>query len=67
MFGVNKYIKSIINNIFYPMITGRAEGTGLGLAIAQSIVIQHQGLIECSSVAGQTVFSLFLPLINNDE
>ena len=34
----------------------------LGLAIAQNIISQHQGLIECESHPGHTVFSLFLPL-----
>lgn len=56
--------KDIVENIFYPMISGRPEGTGLGLAIAQSIVIQHQGLIKCTSKPGETVFSIFLPLDN---
>ncbi|WXL27920.1 nitrogen regulation protein NR(II) [Ectopseudomonas mendocina] len=48
--------------IFYPMVSGRAEGTGLGLAITQNIISQHQGLIECESHPGHTVFSVFLPL-----
>lgn len=48
--------------IFYPMVSGRPDGTGLGLAIAQNIISQHQGLIECESHPGHTVFSLFLPL-----
>ncbi|SDU31365.1 two-component system, NtrC family, nitrogen regulation sensor histidine kinase GlnL [Pseudomonas pohangensis] len=48
--------------IFYPMVSGRADGTGLGLAIAQNIISQHQGLIECESQPGNTVFSLYLPL-----
>lgn len=48
--------------IFYPMVTGRAEGTGLGLSISQSLVNQHNGLIECSSKPGRTVFTLLLPL-----
>lgn len=52
----------IAENIFYPMISGRPEGTGLGLAIAQSIVIQHEGLIKCTSKPGETIFSIFLPL-----
>ncbi|KAF0192246.1 MAG: two-component system NtrC family nitrogen regulation sensor histidine kinase GlnL [Gammaproteobacteria bacterium] len=52
----------MIENIFYPMVTGRADGTGLGLAIAQSLVNQHGGLIECSSTAGETTFTLLLPL-----
>ncbi|MGZ8153497.1 MAG: nitrogen regulation protein NR(II) [Methylovulum sp.] len=52
----------MINQMFYPMITGRAEGTGLGLSIAQSLINQHNGLIECSSEPGNTIFSIFLPL-----
>lgn len=48
--------------IFYPMVSGRADGTGLGLAITQNIISQHQGLIECESYPGHTVFSIFLPL-----
>lgn len=48
--------------IFYPMITGRAEGTGLGLSIAQSLINQHNGLIECESEPRHTVFSIYLPL-----
>jgi two-component system nitrogen regulation sensor histidine kinase GlnL len=54
-------------NIFYPMITSRAEGTGLGLPIAQSIVNQHGGLIECSSRPGETIFSITLPLEDDND
>jgi two-component system nitrogen regulation sensor histidine kinase GlnL len=50
------------DTIFYPMVSGRADGTGLGLAITQNIISQHQGLIECESQPGHTVFSLLLPL-----
>lgn len=52
----------MLNKIFYPMVTGRAEGTGLGLSISQSLISQHQGVIECSSEKGRTVFALILPL-----
>lgn len=52
----------LLGQIFYPMITGRAEGTGLGLSIAQSLINQHSGLIECESEPGCTVFSIYLPL-----
>ena len=48
--------------IFYPMVSGRPDGTGLGLAITQNIISQHQGLIECDSHPGHTIFSIFLPL-----
>ena len=49
----------IIEDIFYPMISGRAEGTGLGLTISQQLITQHHGLIECSSEPGQTIFHLY--------
>jgi two-component system nitrogen regulation sensor histidine kinase GlnL len=52
----------LMGRIFYPMITGRAEGTGLGLSIAQSLINQHNGLIECESEPGHTVFSIYLPI-----
>ncbi|WGS84586.1 nitrogen regulation protein NR(II) [Methylomonas sp. UP202] len=55
----------LMGQIFYPMITGRAEGTGLGLSIAQSLINQHSGLIECESEPGNTVFSIYLPLADN--
>ena len=50
-----------IESIFYPMVTGRAHVVGLGLAIAQDIIHRHEGLIECQSEPGQTLFSLILP------
>lgn len=52
----------MIEHVFYPMVTGRAEGSGLGLPIAQALVNQHGGSIECTSQPGQTVFTLLLPL-----
>jgi two-component system nitrogen regulation sensor histidine kinase GlnL len=57
----------MISRIFYPMITGRADGTGLGLSIAQALINQHNGLIECSSEPGNTVFSIYLPIITQEE
>jgi two-component system nitrogen regulation sensor histidine kinase GlnL len=57
----------IVDNIFFPMISGRAEGSGLGLAIAQGIISQHQGLIECNSKPGNTVFSILIPLENSND
>lgn len=48
--------------IFYPLVTGRAQGTGLGLSIAQSLINQHGGLIKMSSRPQQTIFTIYLPL-----
>ena len=53
--------EDILESVFYPLVTGRAEGTGLGLSIAQNIMHQHQGMIECQSMQGKTTFSLYLP------
>jgi len=53
---------NMMEKIFYPMVTTRAQGTGLGLPIAQYLIHSHGGLIECQSQPGRTVFSMFLPL-----
>jgi len=52
----------IREKIFFPMVTGRAEGSGLGLSISQSLIHQHNGVIECESEPGKTVFSVILPI-----
>ena len=57
--------EDMLQTIFMPMVTGRAEGTGLGLTIAQSIVTRHGGLLECSSEPGNTRFTLYLPMESN--
>jgi two-component system nitrogen regulation sensor histidine kinase GlnL len=53
---------SLMERIFYPMVTTRADGTGLGLPIAQYLIHSHGGLIECASRPGCTIFTVFLPL-----
>ena len=37
-------------------------GSGLGLAITQTIVGQHNGVIEHESQPGRTAFSFYLPV-----
>lgn len=54
--------EDMLERIYFPMISGRAEGTGLGLAITQTIIGQHGGIIECASRPGHTCFSVFLPI-----
>ncbi|ENU80825.1 MULTISPECIES: nitrogen regulation protein NR(II) [unclassified Acinetobacter] len=53
--------EEILESVFYPLVTGRANGTGLGLSIAQNIMHQHNGMIVCHSVPSKTIFSLYLP------
>ena len=52
----------LLDSIFIPMVSGRANGSGLGLAISQSILNHHKGLIECRSEPGCTEFTLYIPL-----
>lgn len=54
--------KALLDQIFYPMVSGTDIGTGLGLSIAQSIMNQLGGLIECRSEPGDTVFTVLTPL-----
>ena len=52
----------LAESVFFPMVSGRAEGSGLGLPIAQSLVSRHGGIIEHVRRAGETTFSIVLPL-----
>lgn len=53
--------EDMVERVFYPMVTTRAEGSGLGLSITQSLIQQHGGTIECESEPGLTRFSIYLP------
>lgn len=52
----------ITERIFFPLVSGREGGSGLGLTLAQTFVQQHEGIIECSSIPGKTLFKVTLPL-----
>jgi two-component system, NtrC family, nitrogen regulation sensor histidine kinase GlnL len=54
--------KSMREKIFFPMVTTKMSGTGLGLSIAQSLIQQHNGIIQCKSKPGKTKFSILLPI-----
>jgi two-component system nitrogen regulation sensor histidine kinase GlnL len=54
--------QDVIENIFLPMVSDKADGSGLGLPIAQQIIFGHKGLIQCKSEPGQTTFTTLLPL-----
>ena len=53
--------ETLIDKVFYPLVSGREGGSGLGLTIAQTLVAQHNGTIECESAPGRTVFTILLP------
>jgi len=57
----------LADTLFYPRVTGRPGGSGLGLAVAQDLVTRHGGLIEYESRPGHTVFTLLLPLEEDER
>jgi signal transduction histidine kinase len=52
----------ILDRLFEPFYTTREKGTGLGLAFVREIAADHGGRIDVASAAGQTTFTLVLPL-----
>ena len=53
--------EALAEQVFLPLVSGRAEGTGLGLALAQQVAREHRGSLGYRSRPGHTVFTLLLP------
>jgi two-component system, NtrC family, nitrogen regulation sensor histidine kinase GlnL len=58
--------ESLAEQVFLPLVSGRAEGTGLGLALAQQVAREHRGSLTYRSRSGHTVFTLLLPFLAHD-
>ena len=54
--------QELAEQVFLPLVSGRADGTGLGLALAQQVAREHRGSLAYRSRPGHTVFTLLLPL-----
>jgi two-component system, NtrC family, nitrogen regulation sensor histidine kinase GlnL len=54
--------ESLRDKVFYPLVSGREGGTGLGLSLAQNFINQHLGVIEFETRAGETRFTVVLPI-----
>ena len=54
--------EELAEQVFLPLVSGRAEGSGLGLALAQQVAREHRGSLAYRSRAGHTVFTLLLPI-----
>ncbi len=59
--------EELAEQVFLPLVSGRAEGSGLGLALAQQVAREHRGSLAFRSRPGHTVFTLLLPLPDTGE
>jgi two-component system nitrogen regulation sensor histidine kinase GlnL len=59
--------EELAEQVFLPLVSGRAEGSGLGLALAQQVAREHRGSLAFRSRPGHTVFTLLLPLPDTME
>lgn len=56
----------LLDKIFTPFFTTRAEGTGLGLPVVQHVAILHEGWITAGNAeGGGALFALYLPDTGN--
>jgi two-component system nitrogen regulation sensor histidine kinase GlnL len=56
----------LADTLFEPLVSGRAGGSGLGLAIAREIAREHGGDLAFASRPGATVFTLLLPVLDEE-
>lgn len=54
--------ESLLDALFFPLVSGRPDGTGLGLSIAQDLVDRHFGEIDHERRHDRTVFRVLLPV-----
>jgi two-component system sensor histidine kinase FlrB len=58
----------LVERLFDPFFTTRAEGTGLGLAIVRNVAEAHSGRVTVESTPGQgSVFTLYLPVARAEQ
>jgi two-component system, NtrC family, nitrogen regulation sensor histidine kinase GlnL len=56
--------EALAEQVFLPLVSGRAEGSGLGLTLAQQVAREHRGSLAYRSRPGHTVFTALLPLVD---
>ncbi len=53
--------QKVLNQIFIPFFTTKAEGSGVGLALSRKIARAHKGSLEYNRVGNHTQFLLSIP------
>jgi signal transduction histidine kinase len=57
----------LLDRIFEPLVTFKAEGTGLGLSSTKEILAQHGGTIRALPKAGGACFEIELPVLGGQH
>jgi len=56
--------ENVIERLFHPFVTTKADGTGLGLSIVHKTIVNHQGSIRCyNHQQGGACFEITLPYV----
>ena len=59
--------EDLLDQVFYPMISGKPHGEGLGLSIVHQIILRHGGMVTCESTQGRTCFTVLLKFSDQQE
>lgn len=54
-------------SLFDPFVTSKSDGSGLGLALVAKVIGDHGGAVDFDSRAGETVFTIRLPVHDAPE
>ena len=59
--------KTLIDKIFFPLVSGKNNGSGLGLSLSQTFISHHNGTIDVESQPGNTCFTILIPIKSSED